>query len=73
MVIADPNQSVKSKPKSDKFNCQLTSIGNLGNIKHEKKHRLKQRFEVKRKLGQGTYGKVQLAINKVTGQEVSPF
>ncbi|XP_074598786.1 nuak family kinase 1 isoform X2 [Brevipalpus obovatus] len=34
-------------------------------------HRLKQRFEVKKKLGQGTYGKVQLAINKETGQEVA--
>ena len=43
----------------------------LGNVKHEKKHRLKQRFEVRGKLGQGTYGKVQLAINKETGQEVS--
>lgn len=41
-----------------------------GLIKHDKKHRLKQRFEVKHKLGQGTYGKVQLAINKETGQEV---
>ena len=37
----------------------------------DKKHRLKQRFQVIRKLGQGTYGKVQLAVNKDTGQEVS--
>ena len=36
-----------------------------------KKHRLKSRFQVVKKLGQGTYGKVQLAINKLTGQEVS--
>ena len=35
-----------------------------------KKHRLKSRFQVVRKLGQGTYGKVQLAVNKETGQEV---
>ena len=28
------------------------------------------RFDIIRKLGQGTYGKVQLAINKETGQEV---
>lgn len=34
-------------------------------------HRLKQRFEIKKKLGQGTYGRVSLAINKETGQEVS--
>ena len=29
------------------------------------------RFEICKKLGQGTYGKVQLGINKETGQEVS--
>ena len=29
------------------------------------------RFEICRKLGQGTYGKVQLGINKETGQKVS--
>ena len=28
------------------------------------------RFDIIRKLGQGTYGKVQLAVNKDTGQEV---
>jgi serine/threonine protein kinase len=29
------------------------------------------RFEICRKLGQGTYGKVQLGINKETGQQVT--
>ena len=29
-----------------------------------------ERFEIRRKLGQGTYGKVQLGINKETSQEV---
>ncbi|GBL83894.1 hypothetical protein AVEN_100800-1 [Araneus ventricosus] len=38
-------------------------------LKSDKKHRLKQRFDVQRKLGQGTYGKVQLAVNRETGQE----
>ena len=33
--------------------------------------KLKNRFEIRRKLGQGTYGKVQLGINKETGQEVA--
>src|SRR5688572_21575232 len=37
----------------------------------QKKHRLKSRFQVVKKLGQGTYGKVQLAINNETGQEVA--
>lgn len=36
-----------------------------------RQHKLKQRFSVIRKLGKGTYGKVQLAINKQTGQEVA--
>lgn len=40
-------------------------------FKMENKHKLKHRFDIIRKLGQGTYGKVQLAINKETGQEVS--
>lgn len=29
------------------------------------------RFDIIRKLGQGTFGKVQLGINKETGQEVA--
>ena len=33
------------------------------------KHRF--RFDIIKKLGQGTYGKVQLGINKETGQEVA--
>lgn len=36
-----------------------------------KQHKLSKRFTVIRKLGRGTYGKVQLAINKQTGQEVA--
>lgn len=36
-----------------------------------RQHKLKQRFTVIKKLGKGTYGKVQLAINKETGQEVA--
>uniref|UniRef100_A0A069DXK0 Putative serine/threonine protein kinase n=1 Tax=Panstrongylus megistus TaxID=65343 RepID=A0A069DXK0_9HEMI len=38
---------------------------------HNHKRKLKQRFETIAKLGQGTYGKVQLGINKETGQEVA--
>lgn len=32
---------------------------------------LAHRFDIIKKLGQGTYGKVQLGINKETGQEVA--
>lgn len=50
---------------------QQKSAGDSGGTaKKRKTHRLKQRFQVVRKLGQGTYGKVQLAINNETGQEV---
>lgn len=42
-----------------------------GHISDNKKHRLKSRFQVVKKLGQGTYGKVQLAVNKETGQQVA--
>ncbi|GFU06620.1 hypothetical protein NPIL_533461 [Nephila pilipes] len=35
----------------------------------ERPARLQHRFLVLRKLGQGTYGKVQLALNKETNQE----
>lgn len=44
----------------------LAAVGASG-----KQMKLKQRFTVIRKLGKGTYGKVQLAINKETGQEVA--
>ncbi|XP_054709266.1 uncharacterized protein LOC129218972 [Uloborus diversus] len=37
----------------------------------ERPRRLEHRFLVLRKLGQGTYGKVQLALNKETNQEVA--
>lgn len=62
------NRSVRSKIKSND-SIMSDSTSNTTN-KSDKKHRLKQRFEVIKKLGQGTYGKVQLAINKETGQEV---
>eukprot|EP00093_Oithona_nana_P004102 04102.XXX_99616_91862_1 [CDS] Oithona nana genome sequencing. len=43
-----------------------------GGIKvNDQKRKLKNRFEICRKLGQGTYGKVQLGINKETGQQVA--
>lgn len=39
---------------------------------HHELHRSpSHRFDIIKKLGQGTYGKVQLGINKETGQEVA--
>ncbi|CAB0010345.1 unnamed protein product [Nesidiocoris tenuis] len=38
---------------------------------HNHRRKLKQRFDIIAKLGQGTYGKVQLGVNKETGQEVA--
>ncbi|KQS39326.1 uncharacterized protein Dere_GG17493, isoform D [Drosophila erecta] len=56
----------------DQIDNIMSGIANTGNVKmnnHRKK--LRQRFDIIKKLGQGTYGKVQLGINKETGQEVA--
>ncbi|XP_055908423.1 STE20-like serine/threonine-protein kinase isoform X7 [Eupeodes corollae] len=56
----------------DKIDNIMSGISNTGAVKmnnHRKK--LRQRFDIIKKLGQGTYGKVQLGINKETGQEVA--
>jgi hypothetical protein len=46
--------------------------GDGGGVRlNDARRKLRNRFEICRKLGQGTYGKVQLGINKETGQEVS--
>lgn len=38
---------------------------------HSHRHNLKNRFELRKTLGQGTYGKVKLAIEKTTGKQVA--
>ncbi|XP_041447557.1 mucin-5AC isoform X2 [Drosophila obscura] len=56
----------------DQIDNILSGIANTGDVRmnnHRKK--LRQRFDIIKKLGQGTYGKVQLGINKETGQEVA--
>lgn len=37
---------------------------------HGQRQKLKHRFDVIHKLGQGTYGKVQLGVDKDSGQQV---
>lgn len=37
---------------------------------HGHRHNLKNRFELKRTLGEGTYGKVKLAVERSSGQQV---
>lgn len=50
----------------------IGGVENMGRVRlHNHKRKLKQRFDIIRKLGQGTYGKVQLGINKETGEEVA--
>lgn len=49
----------------------MGGMEHAGGIKlNDHKRKLKNRFEICRRLGQGTYGKVQLGINKETGQQV---
>ena len=38
---------------------------------HSHRHNLKNRFELLKTLGQGTYGKVKLAVEKANGKQVS--
>ncbi|XP_044579242.1 uncharacterized protein LOC123261614 isoform X2 [Cotesia glomerata] len=50
----------------------MSGMESTGGVRlHNHKRKLKQRFDIIKKLGQGTYGKVQLGINKETGQEVA--
>ncbi|KAH8232142.1 hypothetical protein KR032_000479 [Drosophila birchii] len=66
------SQAHPSGIPQDQIDNIMSSIHNTGNVKmnnHRKK--LRQRFDIIKKLGQGTYGKVQLGINKETGQEVA--
>ncbi|XP_030371170.1 mucin-5AC isoform X3 [Scaptodrosophila lebanonensis] len=79
--VANTNTGIDDGPNSmahpsgipqDQIDNIMSSIGNTGDVKmnnHRKK--LRQRFDIIKKLGQGTYGKVQLGINKETGQEVA--
>ncbi|KAF2885659.1 hypothetical protein ILUMI_20510 [Ignelater luminosus] len=61
MVVGEPN-----------INNIMGGIENTGSVRlHNHRKKLKQRFDIIKKLGQGTYGKVQLGINKETGQEVA--
>nr|CAI5852837.1 unnamed protein product [Callosobruchus analis] len=54
------------------INNIMGGIENTGTVKqHNHKKKLRQRFDIIKKLGQGTFGKVQLGINKETGQEVA--
>ncbi|KAL5284900.1 NUAK1 family protein [Megaselia abdita] len=62
----EDDMSVKSQ---ENIMCALPAQNTVKINSNKKK--LKQRFDILKKLGQGTYGKVQLAINKETGQEVA--
>ncbi|XP_044742368.1 probable serine/threonine-protein kinase MARK-C [Chrysoperla carnea] len=54
------------------INNIMSGIESTGGVRlHNHRKKLKQRFDIIKKLGQGTYGKVQLGINKETGQEVA--
>lgn len=53
------------------LDIKITMAESLQPVKH--RYNLKTRFEVVKSLGQGTYGKVKLAIDKKTGQKVSEY
>ena len=39
-------------------------------MKRHRRHNLKERFEILKTLGQGTYGKVKLSVEKESGIQV---
>ncbi|XP_055375000.1 5'-AMP-activated serine/threonine-protein kinase catalytic subunit alpha [Condylostylus longicornis] len=75
MVVDEANMASSLHPSGvpqNQIDNIMSGVSNTGNVKmnnHRKK--LRQRFDIIKKLGQGTYGKVQLGINKETGQEVA--
>ena len=74
-LVDQCNQRPQRSPSMDLTDGNTKSIPSTGLATitgdNPKTHRLKQRFKVIRKLGQGTYGKVQLALDNVSGQHVS--
>ncbi|XP_053673217.1 serine-rich adhesin for platelets [Anopheles nili] len=69
---ATPPSPQQYPPQKATIENIMSGIENTGAVRmnnHRKK--LRQRFDIIKKLGQGTYGKVQLGINKETGQEVA--
>ncbi|XP_014210344.1 uncharacterized protein LOC106640733 [Copidosoma floridanum] len=66
--------------KAVKLNFKISGSGKLRHMTEIHEHHIREcvtygrvtvRFDIIKKLGQGTYGKVQLGINKETGQEVA--
>lgn len=60
--------------KRDIFGADTVDITNMSNhrvVRHHHRHNLRQRFELIKTLGQGTYGKVKLAVERHTGRKVA--
>ncbi|XP_046394484.1 serine-rich adhesin for platelets [Ischnura elegans] len=72
-AAAAPDQppAAQPPPPPNIHNIMGGMQGTGGVRLHNHRKKLKQRFDIVKKLGQGTYGKVQLGINKETGQEVA--
>ncbi|XP_071444061.1 uncharacterized protein Nuak [Hetaerina americana] len=70
---AAPNQQQQPlPPPPPNIHNIMGGMQGTGGVRlHNHRKKLKQRFDIVKKLGQGTYGKVQLGINKETGQEVA--
>lgn len=64
-----PTQQQQPPANIDNIMSGIENTGTVRMNNHRKK--LRQRFDIIKKLGQGTYGKVQLGINKETGEEVA--
>lgn len=73
MKVAKIKMPARSLSDSE-MDCTISedSLARKGTcpVIHNHRHNLKNRFELRKTLGQGTYGKVKLAIEKTTGKQV---
>ncbi|KAK3608352.1 hypothetical protein CHS0354_030809 [Potamilus streckersoni] len=53
------------------YGVTVVPSGDSGPIIHAHRHNLKNRFELVKTLGEGTYGKVKLAVDRTVGEEVA--
>lgn len=74
MKVAKKKMPARSLSDSE-MDCMIPAEGFTRKescpVIHSHRHNLKNRFELLKTLGQGTYGKVKLAVEKATGKQVA--
>ncbi|XP_059150483.1 NUAK family SNF1-like kinase 1 [Physella acuta] len=70
LVPGPPSKTVSGQEKTHTSSKHLGCSNNRLLIHHQR-HNLKNRFQLLKTLGEGTYGKVKLAADKSTGEHVA--